>query len=378
MRRLSEDDGAAAVLLALVATVLLGMGALVLDVGSWYAEGRQLQNGAEAAALAVAEGCVRDGICDADTAQTATAGTYAGLNDAVDGRSEVVSVCGTAPGLPLCVPPTQPSLYDCQPLDTSLDAPYVEVRTSTLTATGQERMPPLLLRALRPSDTGRAVDACARASYGAPAALTADLPLTISRCEYEKHVGGMPPDPAMLAPAAEAYPPWPAASYEKVLYFHDTTEATGSDCPSSSSGMDDPLSGGFGWLDSDSCQATSDTTGLFLADPGSAAPNDCAVSALRAMIGTPVDVPVFYDENGLTGANGGYYMGTFGSFVLTGFYLGGSYKERSAISGQFPCGQDPGTGSQRCISGFFVSNPSAGTGVVTGPSNGATVIQITG
>ena len=47
--------------------VLLGVGALVIDVGALYAERRQLQNGADAAALAVAADCA-EGDCLDETA----------------------------------------------------------------------------------------------------------------------------------------------------------------------------------------------------------------------------------------------------------------------------------------------------------------------
>ena len=47
--------------------VLIGVGALVIDSGALYAERRQLQNGADAAALAVAQDCA-DGHCGRATA----------------------------------------------------------------------------------------------------------------------------------------------------------------------------------------------------------------------------------------------------------------------------------------------------------------------
>ena len=138
--------------------------------------------------------------------------------------------------------------------------------------------------------------------------------------------------------------------------------------------MDDPLSGGFGWLDSTSCVATSDTTGLFPTDPGASAPQDCTAALLKAMIGQVVAIPIFDGTNGLTGNNGGYYMRGGAAFVLTGYYLGGQYKEPSIITGVEPC-----SGSQRCISGFFTQDVAPLTaGTIGGPSLGLTVFQITG
>lgn len=53
-RRGTQEDGATAVLVAVLLLVLLGMAALVLDVGDLVWERRQLQNSADAAALAAA------------------------------------------------------------------------------------------------------------------------------------------------------------------------------------------------------------------------------------------------------------------------------------------------------------------------------------
>ena len=51
------------VLVALLLAVLIGVGALVIDAGTFFAEKRELQNGADAAALAVAADCA-NGACD--------------------------------------------------------------------------------------------------------------------------------------------------------------------------------------------------------------------------------------------------------------------------------------------------------------------------
>src|SRR6476620_39448 len=50
-----KDDGQAVVLMVLALAVLLGMCAMVLDVGSWYRTQRRLQGTADAAALAGAQ-----------------------------------------------------------------------------------------------------------------------------------------------------------------------------------------------------------------------------------------------------------------------------------------------------------------------------------
>jgi Flp pilus assembly protein TadG len=55
LRRLREEEGQAVVLTYVCLVVLLGMSALVLDVGAWYHAQRQLQASVDAAALAGAQ-----------------------------------------------------------------------------------------------------------------------------------------------------------------------------------------------------------------------------------------------------------------------------------------------------------------------------------
>src|SRR5438045_1802763 len=53
--RTSNDNGQATILTVVFMTVLLGMAALVLDIGSWYRADRATQSTADAAALAGAQ-----------------------------------------------------------------------------------------------------------------------------------------------------------------------------------------------------------------------------------------------------------------------------------------------------------------------------------
>ena len=93
-----RDEGAVMIWVALMMVVLLGVGAIVIDIGALYAEKRQLQNGADAAALAVAQDCA-NGSC---SGYGARADEYADLN-AKDGAANIDLVCGVGPGLPTCV-----------------------------------------------------------------------------------------------------------------------------------------------------------------------------------------------------------------------------------------------------------------------------------
>jgi Flp pilus assembly protein TadG len=70
-----KEDGQAVVLMVLALTVLLGMCAMVLDVGSWYRTQRRLQGTADAAALAGAQM-----LPDTPTAAQTMALSYANQN----------------------------------------------------------------------------------------------------------------------------------------------------------------------------------------------------------------------------------------------------------------------------------------------------------
>ena len=69
MLRVGTDRGAIAVIVAILMVPLLGFAAISLDLAATHAERQQLQVGADAAALAIAQDCVR-GECD-DPEETA-------------------------------------------------------------------------------------------------------------------------------------------------------------------------------------------------------------------------------------------------------------------------------------------------------------------
>src|ERR1700712_5098129 len=71
VRRMRDDRGAVAVLVAILMVPLLGFAAVGIDVAAMYAERQQLQTGADAGALAIAQDCGR-GTCGA-TSGTAQA-----------------------------------------------------------------------------------------------------------------------------------------------------------------------------------------------------------------------------------------------------------------------------------------------------------------
>ena len=360
MQRLRGDEGAVAVLVAVVMAALLGFAAIVIDVGQLYAERRQLQNGADAAALALALDCPTPAGCSTDTSPAGPAGTKSNQN-ANDAAATVTEICGTT--VSPCAPVSGSGPWDCGPVPSGLSAAnYVQVRTETRQTGGGNLVPPVLAQVLAPGYSGTTVRACARASWGPPATMASGLPLTISNCEFEWMTG------SGFAPAPP-YPPFPSG-YEQVVHFH--SQDGPSPCPTSGAGAD--LPGGFGWLDTGAdCQIVTNADGDPTADPGVSPPSSCSSAYLESLIGQVLHIPV-YDTATLNGNNGTYSIRGYAAFVLTGYWFTGQYRRPSIVTGTNRC-----SGEDRCIYGFFTEAlaPSAST-IGSGPSLGVTVVQMSG
>lgn len=86
MRGPLDESGQVLALVAVLMVVLLGMCALVLDVGSWYVKSRQTQNAADAAALAAAQD-----LPSSPSAAVADAASYAQTDGASLASEPVIS-----------------------------------------------------------------------------------------------------------------------------------------------------------------------------------------------------------------------------------------------------------------------------------------------
>jgi len=214
-----SEDGAIAIIVAvlLIGGVLLGMTALTIDVGSLYFERRQLQNGADAAALAVAQDAANN--CSTGSCLPATrAQTYANANSK-DGVSSVLEICGAGwTAIPACSAQTTPTITRCPSVPGSVTT-WVRVRTGTLTSGGSTLLPTRFARTLAGGSTGNRVFACAQAGLGAPSALIPAVPLTLSLCEWRNYTS----NGTNFAPSPP-YSTYPL-SYEHAIFFHDTSGA---------------------------------------------------------------------------------------------------------------------------------------------------------
>lgn len=374
MRMLGRDErGAIGVLIGVLIAggVLLGVGALVIDVGRLYQNRAELQNGADAAALAVARSCAL-GSCDPTVAAnyaTANASSLTGHEANVD------CVIGSLSSLSLGTCPTSGStLVNCPPAPASPPANggYVDVHTSTRTPSGT-LLPPALSATLLGITTyknGVNVKACAQAEWGPPSSANT-IAFTISACTWDQATQG-----GTKFGSPPPYPPnpLPDPSVDQVLQLHGSPGNTNPQgCPTEPAGADGP--GNFGWTDDSGSCSVNINNGTYGGNTGTSVSQDCAQAIYNDWLNkTVVFVPVYVTVGG-TGTNSVYTLKGFGAFVITGFRLPGtSYSPASDwLNPANNC-----TGDNFCINGFFTQKLIPSTGSLGGQNLGADVIELTG
>jgi Flp pilus assembly protein TadG len=330
MRRLTAEDGSIAIMVGLLLVVLVGIGSLVLDVGNLFWERRQLQNSADAAALAAAQDLTSGE--DAATA-LATARTFADENNT---RGAHVA----PPGSP------DPGFF----VDTN--SVTVTAQTGSVAAPGELQS---FLASVIGVDT-YATEATATASWGFIGG-AATVPLTFSRCEWDFMTGGsvagLPTD-------------------VRTVYFHSSQTAQSINTCGGPANQDHP--GGFGWLDPQGgqCEAYVEN-GQVATDVGNNVPNECSAAYLQSLVGQTVIMPIFSSVTGGPGNNAIYVIDGFAALEVTGFRFSGN------PAYNMPAGNPPCSGNDRCIAGRFVNYytlddvPTAG-----GVDFGAVFIGLTG
>jgi Flp pilus assembly protein TadG len=333
----TDERGVTIVFVAAALAVLIGFLAFAVDVAALYQERRELQNGADAAAIAIAEDCARGSQPCTDPVATATAESYADAN-AGDGRS----------------------IVDDVELDTATRTVRVEV--STETADGGTVFRPFFAQVI--GFDGTTVGAEASAAWGYLAGLET-IPIIISDCEWERETNNG-------ADLHEGDPPY--SGDPSLLLFH-TGNHNADDCAAQAghdTDGDDRLPGGFGWLDTGGdCEASVAADGWVGEDPGSSPSNGCSAAELRdEILNQVVFIPYFRDVNGLGGANGEYEVAGFGALYVTGYNFGGQYKEPGGAG--TPC-----NGAVRCLEGYFVER-AIPDGDIGGEDRGVIVIKFTG
>ena len=318
--RSNRDQGATLILVALSMTAILGVGALVVDVGALAQENRALQNGADAAALAIANDCAKN----ACGTVTATAASYGGLN-AGDGTAAVDTVCGNGGGLAAC-----------SPVPAGVTNNYVKVQLSTSSGGTNSlhfKFGPAIGR------SGATVRRSAVVAWGKIGSITT-LPIAIADCAFSAvAAGGLP-------------------SASIVVYLKGGAEGKTAASQNCGTGPT-TYPGGFNWLATApaNCQVTATVGSQVPGDPG----NNGSPGCITSLQDKPILVPMYSAVTG-TGSNGSYTVSGFAEFVLQGYRIvSASWESASLISPRLTangkCPPYPSGGNANgatCLIGKFV------------------------
>jgi Flp pilus assembly pilin Flp len=270
MQRLMKDErGAVAIIVALVMVVMLGFAALAVDVSAMWAEKRQLQNGADAGSLAVAQTCAKTpASCSMAMAGT-TAQSYAGLNRTVG----------------------------------SPTASIVSLTAGSVTVQASDPHENWFAQVINGGNSST-VNAQATAKWGGPSA-GGSFPLAFSVCEWGWQAGG------------------PDSTTKHLILTSKTSPSPNCTGPS---GLQVP--GGFGWLASAAtaaCGTSSMINDWVGSEPGNNPSKGCTQAYFQSLLGKTILVPIFGEQTG-TGNGAQYRIYGYAAFKFTGYFFGSSFK----------------------------------------------------
>ena len=276
MRRLSRrrrrERGAVAVVVAIWMVVALGFAAISVDVGSIYSDKKQLQNGADAGALAIAQSCVRGNCVDSSD-------KYAKANKLATGSVATGKI-----------------VYP----DSNLTNGVVVVQTDSV---HQNWFAGILGMSTTP------ISARATVKWGYPSG-GAVLPLAFSWCAFWNATGGWTSDGA------------PNLTGTTVIHIVESscTPPAHNEVP-----------GGFGELKGTNCVTTVLAGGWIMSDPGNNGPNSCTNFDWNTILNTTVLVPIFQAYTG-TGTNAQYQICGLAAFKITAICLGSQAQAPSTMT----------------------------------------------
>lgn len=331
----ANERGAVAVVVAFSMVALLGFTALAVDVGAMYAEKAQLQNGADATALAIAGECAKGASCPVAMADPGNRLADANSNDDSTGTFSV----------------TQPT------------ATTVRVETNAQAAGSTADSFGLHFARVLGQESA-VIHASATAAWGAPSAATT-LPWTISQCVFEQYLS-----PSQLAElnSTGSFTGDPIPTHILLRYDENTPDYPG--CVPQNGYAE----GGFGWLDRDTgCTADIDIAASEIGnDPGNDFPSECT-SIIPTLMDEPILVPIFSTATG-TGQHATYGLTGFIAFQVTGYKFGGGPSLTNLDPAAPVC-----NGNCRGIQGFFTRYVSLEEGLGTSggtPNYGATAVWL--
>ena len=312
--RAQRERGAAAVLTGLLMVGLVGFTGLAVDGGATYAKNQELQNGADAAALAAAQECAADeNDCTEANLQSEIA-PYGEAN--VRNDKETVS--------------------------TSFD---IDLSAKTVTATVTGTKFHWFLPVVGVSESELSPDATA--TWGNPISGPAMLPLAVSQCTFEEslHAG---------------------VGIVEVFIPKNRGNDDDRDCHY---GEDYPP-GSFGWLaNAEGCQVQVTVDDWVETDTGLNDKPDCD---WLEFIGEVVLIPIFDEDIG-EGSNGEVHVTGFAALRVLGIFIQTGNEQYGE-----PCDrrEDTRYEHQTCLRGEFIEYVSTADGYQAGDPDTDTEVSV--
>ncbi|MDQ0573784.1 pilus assembly protein TadG-related protein [Agromyces albus] len=314
---------------ALAIIPLLACAALAGDTGLLYWEKAQLQNGADAGAIAVASDCAKHpGLCEgrAETLATSIAGENANDGTSVAAIDAITVNAGSG---------------------------SVKVDASSPSGDGVEHP---FASVFFPQDA-TTLQATATAAWGTPVRGTTKLALTIAQCEF------------VDLPPQDADAPNPTRTWLLI-----NNGGSGEPCA-------DGSPGGFGWLDGSGCSATisiNSTVGGEVGVQPNPNKNGCSSDVIEQTLCQTVLIPL-YASSGGSGSHATFTISRFAAFKLTGVKTGGANSAR--YCGGSPLSPSlPNAGNSKGIQGYFVRYVELGEDfeLGNGPNGGLIIVRFSG
>jgi hypothetical protein len=378
----ARERGASAVVVAIIMVpIAFGAAMISADIGKLMFERRELQNAADAAALAVAKQCYKPSTCNPGALTSIP--SLANAN-AQDGMVTVAHICRSdevPAGLPVCPsdsvtkPADADAITSCPWNPGLATKTYVEVWTSTLSKDGNKIVAPF--KNVAAGDSGTEVNACARA--GMTGGFPPDVaPVTQASCAWDfatKNGTSFPPKPPYSPPTLPA-----AIDQITMIQLHTGGDKDGTKCSASGPGTYAP--GSFGWLDSDDCTKTivSDT-GTVSSKPGASKPTGCDYDDIADWAGEILYIPIFTSATG-NGTKTDYTISGVSAFYVAGVWINKKgdevfdSKDPSLTVGgvKHSCSKDEGID---CLWGWFL-DPIIPAGSISTVPKGAKIVTLLG
>ncbi|ALV42662.1 hypothetical protein AU252_17125 [Pseudarthrobacter sulfonivorans] len=316
------ERGASSVIVAFVLVALLGFTALAVDVGAMYAEKAQLQNGADATALAIAGECAKGINCATAMADEDNRLADGNANDNSSGTFSV----------------TQPT------------ANSVRVETNAQEAGSTDDSFTLFFARVLGHDSA-VIHAAGEASWGTPSEAST-LPWTISECVFKQFLS-----PTQLSEfnSTKTFTGDPVPT--RILLRYDQNVPTFPGCAE----QNGYAPGGFGWLDTDGgCSTDIDVANSEVgSNPGNDLPSVCH-DMPTTIKDSPILIPVFTGAT-KNGQKTRYELAGFLAFQVTGFKFGGG----PGLTDLDPLAPDCNGGNCRGIQGYFTRFVSIEEGIAS-------------